>query len=188
MMKVKKKKFNFLIIFKGGLNILGLLIKLTYKFKDDTYPNWKYVYFFFYQRILFFNFQVPWPCHPTSFITDYQNVKFGKRTSPGSGPNQYINGYNGIIIGDNVQIGPCVSLISTNHDLEDYDINVISNPIEIGNNVWIGANCVIMPGINIGNNVVIGAGSIVTKNIPENSIAFGNPCKVVKEKSPYLGK
>jgi maltose O-acetyltransferase len=54
-------------------------------------------------------------------------------------------------------------------------------PITIGDNVWIGGNVVINPGVTIGNNVVIGAGSIVTKNIPDNVIAVGNPCKVVRE-------
>ena len=58
-------------------------------------------------------------------------------------------------------------------------------PIVIGDNVWIGANCVILPGVKIGSNVVIGAGSIVTKEIPNDSVAVGNPCKVIKKKKPY---
>ena len=175
-------------MFNKLLNLIGFIFKLTYKYKDDTNPNWKYCYFFFYQRILLFNIHVPWPCHPTSHVMSVKKIKFGKYTSPGSGPNQYIQGDNGIIIGNNVQIGPGVSLISANHNFQNYDLHIESSPIIIGNNVWIGANSVILPGVIIGENVIIGAGSIVTKNIPENSIAFGNPCKVVKEKSPYLGK
>lgn len=54
-------------------------------------------------------------------------------------------------------------------------------PVKIGNNVWIGGGAIIMQGVTIGDNVVIGAGSIVTKNIPSNKIAFGNPCKVVRD-------
>ena len=54
-------------------------------------------------------------------------------------------------------------------------------PISIGNNVWIGGNTVILPGVTIGDNVVIGAGSVVTKNIPANMIAAGNPCRVIRE-------
>ena len=54
-------------------------------------------------------------------------------------------------------------------------------PIAIGNNVWIGMNCVIMRGVTIGENAVIGANSVVTKNIPANVIAAGSPCKVIKE-------
>ena len=56
-----------------------------------------------------------------------------------------------------------------------------AKPIEVGNNVWIGGNVVVLPGVTIGDNVVIGAGSIVTKDIPSNSVAVGNPCKVIKE-------
>ena len=54
-------------------------------------------------------------------------------------------------------------------------------PVTIGNNVWIGGGAIIMPGVTIGNNVVIGAGSIVTKDIPDNTIAYGNPCRVMRE-------
>lgn len=62
-------------------------------------------------------------------------------------------------------------------------------PISIGNNVWIGANCTILPGVTIGNNAVIGAGSVVTKDIPESVVAVGNPCKVsrpITEKDSIL--
>mgnify|MGYP003372065288 FL=1 len=51
----------------------------------------------------------------------------------------------------------------------------------IGNNVWIGGGAIIMPGVTIGDNVVIGAGSVVTKDIPDNSVAYGSPCRVVRE-------
>lgn len=54
-------------------------------------------------------------------------------------------------------------------------------PVIIGDNVWIGSGAIIMPGVTIGNNVVIGVGSIVTKNIPDNVIAYGNPCRIVRE-------
>ncbi len=56
-----------------------------------------------------------------------------------------------------------------------------SFPVTIGNNVWIGSNVVVMPGVTIGDNTVIGAGSVVTKDIPANVVAFGNPCRVVRE-------
>lgn len=167
---------------KKILNLIGFVLSKTYKYKDEAQPYWKYCYFFFYQRILLFNIHVPWPVHPTSHITSPNKIKFGRNAAPGTGPNQYIQGDNGIIIGNNVRIGPSVSIISTNHDFDDILKSTISEPIIIGNNVWIGANCVILPSINIGNNVIIGAGSIVTKNIPSNSIAVGSPCKVIKTK------
>jgi acetyltransferase-like isoleucine patch superfamily enzyme len=81
-----------------------------------------------------------------------------------------------------------VGLISANHDLDDYDRWPTCPPILIGNNVWIGMNTVVLPGITIGDNVAIGANSVVTKNIPANSIAAGNPCRVIRAKAPYKGK
>jgi putative thiogalactoside transacetylase len=54
------------------------------------------------------------------------------------------------------------------------------SPIKVGNNVWIGGNVCVMPGVTIGDNVVIGAGSVVNKDIPSNVVAVGNPCKVLK--------
>lgn len=89
-----------------------------------------------------------------------------------------------IIIGDNVMFAPNVSIYTAGHPVHpesrnsgyEYGIEVI-----IGDNVWIGGNVVINPGIKIGNNVVIGAGSVVTKDIPDNAIAVGNPCRVIRE-------
>lgn len=56
-----------------------------------------------------------------------------------------------------------------------------AKPIRIGNNVWLGGNVVVLPGVTIGDNIVIGAGSVVTKDVPANSLAVGNPCRVVRE-------
>lgn len=55
-----------------------------------------------------------------------------------------------------------------------------ARPIGVGNNVWIGGNVTVLPGITIGNNVTIGAGSVVTRDIPDNTLAVGNPCRVIK--------
>ena len=54
-------------------------------------------------------------------------------------------------------------------------------PIKVGNNVWIGGNVVVLPGVTIGNNVTIGAGAVVTHDVPDNVVAAGNPCKVIKK-------
>ncbi|WP_417431701.1 sugar O-acetyltransferase [Halpernia sp.] len=89
-----------------------------------------------------------------------------------------------VTIGDRVLIGPNVSLITVNHPI-DKDLRQegfeISKEIIIENNVWIGANVTVNPGVTIGTNSIIGSGSVVTKNIPENVIAVGNPCKVLRE-------
>lgn len=89
-----------------------------------------------------------------------------------------------IYIGDHVMIGPNVVICTGTHPINpslrkkqaQYNL-----PIKIGQNVWIGANCVIMPGVQIGDHTVIGVGSIVTKNIPANVVAYGQPCKVIRE-------
>ena len=89
-----------------------------------------------------------------------------------------------IIIGDNVMIAPNVILCSATHpvspNLREKGVQY-NLPVKIGNRVWIGANSVVMPGVTIGDNSIIGAGSVVTKDIPPNVIAFGNPCKVYRE-------
>lgn len=88
-----------------------------------------------------------------------------------------------VVIGDNVLIGPNVGLFTAGHPL-DVEKRVkgieFAKPITIGNNVWIGGGAIINPGVSIGDNTVIGAGSIVTKDIPANSVAVGNPCRVIK--------
>ncbi|WP_230400359.1 DapH/DapD/GlmU-related protein [Zooshikella ganghwensis] len=83
-------------------------------------------------------------------------------------------------IGDNVFIGPQVMISTATHPLNGIERRSIEYgvSISIGNDVWIGGNVSILPGVKIGNNCVIGAGSVVTKAIPDNSVAFGNPCKV----------
>lgn len=93
-----------------------------------------------------------------------------------------------IFIGDECMIGPNVVIATAGHPIEPElrrkaaQFNI---PVHIGRNVWIGAGAVILPGVHIGDNSVIGAGSVVTKDIPENSVAYGNPCRVVREISDH---
>ncbi|WP_338470643.1 sugar O-acetyltransferase [Niallia sp. XMNu-256] len=89
-----------------------------------------------------------------------------------------------VTIGDNCMFGPNVSLFTAGHPIQPEPRNAgieFAYPITIGNNVWIGGGVIINPGITIGDNVVIGAGSVVTKDIPANVIAVGNPCRVLRE-------
>lgn len=89
-----------------------------------------------------------------------------------------------VYIGDNVMFATNVSIAVTGHPVHHElrpRANQFSFPVRIGNNVWIGTNVVILPGVTIGDNAVIGAGSVVTKDIPANTVAVGVPCKVIRE-------
>ena len=91
-----------------------------------------------------------------------------------------------IYIGDKVMFGPNVTITTATHpvDPELRGRNLQYNKdVWIGKNAWIGAGVIILPGIHIGKNAVIGAGSIVTKDIPDNVVAVGNPCRVIREVS-----
>lgn len=86
-------------------------------------------------------------------------------------------------IGDNVFVGPNVGIYTPCHPIdakERMTFKEWAEPVTIGDDVWLGGNVTILPGVSIGNNVVIGAGSVVTKDIPSNCVAVGNPCKPVK--------
>lgn len=88
-----------------------------------------------------------------------------------------------VIIGDNCQMAPNVSIYTAGHPIHPVSRNSMyeyGKEVVIGDNVWIGGNTVICPGVHIGDNAVIGAGSIVTKDIPAWSVAAGNPCRVLR--------
>lgn len=93
-----------------------------------------------------------------------------------------------IYVGDNTMFGPHVTVATAGHPIDPQlrgkglQFNM---PVSIGRNCWIGAGAVILPGVHIGDNVVIGAGSIVTKDIPDNVVAVGNPCRVLREISNH---
>ena len=89
-----------------------------------------------------------------------------------------------VIIGDDCFIGPNVSIYTACHSTDPVERNTRqewAEPVTIGDNVWIGGSTTILPGITIGDNVTIGAGSVVTKDIPSDVVAVGNPCKVIKK-------
>lgn len=115
-------------------------------------------------------------------MCDYgYNIHFGR--------NFYTN-HNLVILdtatvkfGDNVFIGPNCGFYTAGHPVDVKQRNSgleYAKPITVGNNVWFGGNVIVLPGVTIGDNTIIGAGSVVTKDIPANVIAVGNPCKVIK--------
>ena len=96
-----------------------------------------------------------------------------------------------VTFGNNVFIGPNVGIYTAEHpiDVEMRNKGIeYGKKIKVGNNVWIGGSVCILPGVTIGDNVTIGAGSVVTKDIPSNVTAFGNPCKVFKVNQENVGK
>ena len=115
------------------------------------------------------------------FYTDCgKNIKIGK--------NVFINAccrfqdQGGIEIGDGSLIGHNTTIATLNHDFNPLKRqNLTPSPVKIGKNVWIGSDCTILPGVEIGDGAIIGAGSVVTKSIPANTIAVGNPARVIKE-------
>ena len=89
-----------------------------------------------------------------------------------------------VVIGDNCQMAPNVAIYTAGHPLHPVSRNSsyeYGKEVTIGDNVWIGGNAVICPGVHIGNNVVIGAGSVVTKDIPDWYVAAGNPCRLIRK-------
>ena len=89
-----------------------------------------------------------------------------------------------INIGDDVQLGPNVQLLTPVHPIEPEPRRnklEAAKPISIGNNVWLGGGAIVCPGVMIGENTVVGAGAVVTKNLPANVVAVGNPARAVRE-------
>ena len=163
-------------------------MKNKIKYWNKNIPLKKLILTGIIQKVLGFNRKVPWPVHWTTKIKSHEKIKPGSRC-PGLSPYCYLDGRNGIIIGKNVWIGPNVSLISMNHNINNYAKYIKDSPIIIGDNCWIGASSIILPGIKLGNHVVIGAGSVVTKSfLDDNILVAGNPAKKIKDLDTYLVK
>lgn len=96
-----------------------------------------------------------------------------------------INSRDKIIIGNNVIVGQNVMFFDHDHNYKENINDFLTQKIEIGNNVWIGANSIILKGVTIGNNVVIAAGSVITKNIPENTMIYQEKKNVIKKRDIY---
>lgn len=128
------------------------------------------------------------------FICDYgRNIYVGSNVSVNM--NCTFIDCNKIIIGDNVMIASNVQLYTATHpveleerlvpewnsETEPFVCQTYALPIKIGNGCWLGGGVIVLPGVTIGDGSVIGAGSVVTKDIPDNSLAVGNPCRVIRK-------
>lgn len=123
------------------------------------------------------------PLEEGSCIFPPVQIDYGKQMTIGK--HVFINhsltcmAAGGISIGDGTQIGPNVTIVTTNHDFKNRNV-LRCKGVHIGKNVWIGACAAIMPGVKIGDNAVIAGGAVVTKDVEPNAIVGGNPAKVIK--------
>lgn len=118
---------------------------------------------------------------PPFYCDHGDKIYFGKHFYANTGLT--ILDENTVVFGDNVFIAPHVSIYTAGHPIAAEVRNLeleYAKPVKIGNDVWIGGNVVINPGVTVGDDVVIGSGSVVTKDIPSHVIAAGNPCRVLR--------
>lgn len=142
-----------------------------------------------FQKVFGVNAKIPWPVHWTSKVGGTIKYKTGPDLRPNLGLSMgcYIQGSNGIEVGRNVRIGPGVKIVSADHDLNDYGKHVPGPPIKLGDNVWLGANSIILPGVVLGDHTVVAAGAVVNKSCEGNCVLAGVPAKVVKKLPDYKG-
>lgn len=146
------------------------------------------VLYFLAQRVLRINSHVPWPVHWSSVVNSPGKIRRSAELPYlGHHPGCYIQAINGIELGRNVRYGPGVHLISASHRLDDFDIHEPADPIIIGNNCWIGAGAIILPGVKLGDHVVVAAGAIVTRSFECNQLVGGVPARVISSLPPYSG-
>jgi len=163
-----------------------LLMPFGPAFSDRNFTARKLLKRVILQKVFRVNGHVPWPVHWTSQVKCPEKIQRGTRC-PGFSINCYLDGRNGIIFGKNVRVGPRVSIISMNHDPNSYDEFLVTRPITIGDNCWMGTGVIILPGVQLGNHVVCAAGAVVTKSFLEDNILLaGVPAKIVKKLNTYI--
>lgn len=119
---------------------------------------------------------------PPLFVDYGENIRIGARTFVNS--NLTALDVAAITIGEDCQIGPNVQLLTPTHPVDPEprrDKLEAAEPITLGDNVWLGGGVIVCPGVTIGDNTVVGAGAVVTKDLPANVVAVGNPARVVRQ-------
>lgn len=176
-------------------NLINLISKIIIHW---AYPQFKrqkgyqtywaiFKRYFFLQKIIGFNRNVPWPVHFTTLIYGWECIEKGICCDPGDNPGLYINATGGLKLGNNVNIGANTSITTTNHYKYDHRKQGYKKGITIGNNVWIGANCSLVAGITIGDNVTIGAGCSIRQDIPSNVVVVekSDSLELIPKKKNY---
>lgn len=177
-----------------GTMVFIFIRPLSYLFYDKKYLRGKYfqhIYSIgwywtlrglFFQKILGFNRELKWPasCRITAGLS--KNIEFHPDDLNNfQGMGLYIQALGKVKIGRGTYIGPNVGLVSTNHKLDNLDEHEEPENITIGENCWLGMNCVILPGVTLGEKTIVGAGAVVTKSFPRgHCIIGGNPAKIIK--------
>ncbi len=180
---------SILIFFDDS--IFRLLVKWAYPKYIRQRRGYSYNFkiltrYFFMQKIMGFNRNVPWPVDFRSQVIGFEHIEKGIMCDPGDNIGVYINAYGGLKIGNNVGISENTVIATTNHNIYDHRKTGVKKGIIIGDNVWIGANCCILAGVEIGNNVTIGAGCVIRDNIPSNSLVIQNTKSItIKKKKEY---
>jgi acetyltransferase-like isoleucine patch superfamily enzyme len=153
--------------------VLKIIIHRAYpQFKRRVgYTSYAAIFkhYFIMQKIVGINRRIPWPVHFTSVIHDWDKIEKGICCDPGDNSGIYINAHGGLKLGNNIAIGANSSILTVNHYKYDHRKIGFKKGITIGNNVWIGSNCVITAGVTIGDNVTIGAGCVIRQDIPSNT-------------------
>ncbi len=137
-----------------------------------------------FQKVFRINGRVPWPVSYSSRVTYPEKVTAGSVAKRCIAINEgiYIQGMNGIDIGEGSWIGPGVKIVSANHSADDLQSHDVDRPISIGDNCWIGSNAVILPGVEIGDNVIVGAGAVVAGNVLPDLVVVGVPARAVRRR------
>ncbi len=140
------------------------------------------------QKVVGFNRSAYWGVHFTSKVVQPKHIVVGKHTNPGIEPGCYIQGIGKVYFGDYTKMAANSSIISSNHDVNDLDSH-IEGVVKIGSYCWIGANCVVLPGVELGDFTIVGAGSVVTRSHPEGyCVIAGNPARKIKDLDPEACK
>lgn len=149
--------------------------------KTNPIPSGLWLVNMFFQRVLDINNEIPWMVNFTSRVSG--DIKIGKNVwiSFAVSGGCYIQGINGIEMGDDTIFAPGVKIISANHEPRNFTKSLPAEPIRIGKNCWIAANAVILPGVWLGDNVIVAAGAVVNKSFQTDSIIAGVPAKIISQ-------